>query len=66
MTLVPLTGPCVGDSGGPLVCVENNTAVHTGVVSFSVNGCSVFPIPTIFTKVFGFLEWILSLTVRPF
>lgn len=61
--LVPMIGPCFGDSGGPLVCVENKTAVLTGIVSYVKGGCSVVWLPAVFTKVFGFLQWILPFTV---
>ena len=61
--LVPSTSPCYGDSGGPLICVINKTAVLTGIVSFGKVGCAVGFLPTVFTKVFGFLHWILQFTV---
>lgn len=61
---------CKGDSGGPLSTeVTYNgvplTTVQLGVVSFkSLNTCGTEDIPTIFTRVDKYLEWIID-NVQP-
>jgi len=53
------TSPCQGDSGGPLVIneAEKSRQVQIGVVSFGDANCDN-AIPTVFTRVTNYLDWI--------
>ena len=48
---------CQGDSGGPLICVEANTPVLRGIVSFG-RGCGRQGIPGMYTRVSNYINWI--------
>ena len=48
---------CQGDSGGPLICVENNTPILRGIVSFG-KGCGRPGLPGIYTRVSTYIDWI--------
>merc|ERR1712130_896988 len=48
---------CQGDSGGPLICVEANTPVLRGIVSFG-KGCGRPGLPGIYTRVSTYIDWI--------
>lgn len=48
---------CQGDSGGPLICVENNTPIIRGIVSFG-KGCGRPGLPGIYTRVSTYIDWI--------
>ncbi|GAB1860575.1 Trypsin-1 [Camponotus japonicus] len=49
---------CFGDSGGPLVQLENNTYVQIGIVSWGVYPCGVKGIPSVYTRVASYVDWI--------
>ena len=60
---------CRGDSGGPLACVQNNTMVLTGIISFGL-GCGNNKIwPSFYTRVTYYLDWInqfkVSINITP-
>ncbi|XP_019583045.2 kallikrein-1 [Rhinolophus sinicus] len=44
---------CVGDSGGPLIC-----GVFQGVTSWGHTPCGRTHMPSVFTKLLSFLDWI--------
>ena len=48
---------CQGDSGGPFVCMEGQTPVITGVVSFGWY-CALPGIPGVYARVTPYLDWI--------
>ena len=48
---------CQGDSGGPFVCMEGQTPVITGVVSFG-RKCALPGIPGVYARVTPYLDWI--------
>ena len=48
---------CQGDSGGPFVCMEGQTPVITGVVSFGWF-CALPGIPGVYARVTPYLDWI--------
>ncbi|XP_072744228.1 transmembrane protease serine 9-like [Anoplolepis gracilipes] len=49
---------CSGDSGGPLVQIENNTPVQVGIVSWGVYPCGVKRVPSVYTRVASYVDWI--------
>ena len=54
---------CFGDSGGPLVCpFSNGVWVIEGIVSFGPDPCAKPDQPAVFTRVYGYLSWIKSIT----
>ncbi|RZB40522.1 brachyurin-like, partial [Asbolus verrucosus] len=60
-------GTCLGDSGTPLVryILNERHAEHVGISSFiSENGCESTD-PSGYTKTYGYLEWIKSVTNIP-
>lgn len=52
------TSACSGDSGGPLVQLENNTPVQLGIVSWGVFPCGVNRLPSVYTRVASYIDWI--------
>ncbi|XP_058535157.1 serine protease 44-like [Ochotona princeps] len=52
--------PCWGDSGGPLVCEINETWIQVGIVSWGVD-CGVNPLPTMYTHVSEYMDWITAI-----
>jgi secreted trypsin-like serine protease len=52
------SGACYGDSGGPLVVKKGNNYELIGIVSYG-SGCDVKK-PTVYTKVFYYVDWINS------
>ncbi|KAM4729518.1 hyaluronan-binding protein 2-like [Anableps anableps] len=52
---------CQGDSGGPLTCMQNNTNVVYGVVSWG-DQCGKKNKPGVYARVTHFLDWINSKT----
>ncbi|XP_067628301.1 chymotrypsinogen A [Eurosta solidaginis] len=48
---------CQGDSGGPLICKFNDTSFIVGVVSHGLT-CGITGIPSIYTSIVPYLEWI--------
>uniref|UniRef100_A0A3B5A2S4 trypsin n=1 Tax=Stegastes partitus TaxID=144197 RepID=A0A3B5A2S4_9TELE len=50
---------CQGDSGGPLTCMQNNTHVVYGLVSWG-DQCGRKNKPGVYTRVTHFLDWINS------
>jgi secreted trypsin-like serine protease len=59
-------GACFGDSGGPLVVRENGGKVLVGVASFvSDLGCGCDGIPTVYTEVHYFVNWIQESMKNP-
>lgn len=60
--------PCFGDSGGPLVIDSGGADTLAGIVSFGPADCDDASVPTIYTHVARYEEWIsgfLALTVTP-
>ena len=54
---------CSGDSGGPLLCpFSNGVWVVEGIVSYHVGECADPNYPPVFTRVYGYLSWIKSIT----
>ncbi|XP_070150766.1 transmembrane protease serine 9-like [Polyergus mexicanus] len=49
---------CSGDSGGPLVQFENNTPIQIGIVSWGVLPCGVNHVPSVYTRVASYVDWI--------
>lgn len=53
--------PCKGDGGGALVYEKKDgLAEITGIVSFGANPCGQKDFPSVYTKVFAYLDWIKS------
>ncbi|XP_011630694.2 LOW QUALITY PROTEIN: transmembrane protease serine 9-like [Pogonomyrmex barbatus] len=52
------TSACSGDSGGPLVQIENNVSVQIGVVSWGVYPCGFIKLPSVYTRVASYTNWI--------
>lgn len=51
-------GPCTGDSGGPLMCQKEGQYFLVGVVSWGTEGCSRTGYPSVFTRIWSYMEWI--------
>jgi len=51
-------GACSGDSGGPLVIGTGANRVLTGIVSWGFIPCGQEGLPSVFTKVSSFVDWI--------
>jgi len=57
---------CNGDSGNPLVVQRNGKWHLIGVSSFgSLRGCSIPGIPSVFTRISSFLDWIAVNMAKP-
>lgn len=55
-------GACSGDSGGPLVYYWHNVSYLIGLTTFgSAQGCEL-GVPTVYTRITAYLEWITSET----
>ncbi|CAH0625596.1 unnamed protein product [Chrysodeixis includens] len=58
-------GTCKGDNGGPMTIVQNEIDILVGVASFvSANGCNT-NMPSVFTRVQRYLDWISEVTGVP-
>lgn len=57
--LLWLKGALKGDSGSALITYENERAVHTGIVSFSLP-CRLTGAPDVYTRTATYLRWIES------
>lgn len=59
---------CNGDSGGPLMYVNSHTGKPRyyiiGIVSFGSKQCGTKDKPAIYTRVAGYMRWILN-NIRP-
>ncbi|KPM02550.1 transmembrane serine protease-like protein [Sarcoptes scabiei] len=53
------SGAMRGDSGSALVSYQNNRAIHSGIVSFSLP-CRFFGTPDVYTRTSPYLDWIKS------
>lgn len=53
------TDVCKGDSGGPLM-YDDNVTYQAGIVSFGKGNCGTNEAPSVYTRVDGFLDWILN------
>lgn len=52
-------GPCNGDSGGPLIVEDEDRFRLVGLTSFGlVRGCAVSGVPSVFTRVTSYLDWL--------
>lgn len=56
-----LSMPCFGDSGGPLLKEINGVDTLIGLVSFGPSDCDDPSIPSIFTNITAYDEWIQDL-----
>ena len=63
---------CFGDSGGPLACIHNDKMVLAGITSYTADYCKAeygsikFRLPSFFTRVSHFVDWIENYTVSHF
>ncbi|XP_059476843.1 phenoloxidase-activating factor 3-like isoform X2 [Neocloeon triangulifer] len=55
---------CMGDSGGPLLQEMGNTTLLAGVVSYGSFDCGTSAVPSVFSDVSCYLDWIID-TIRP-
>ncbi|XP_039311111.1 transmembrane protease serine 9 [Solenopsis invicta] len=53
---------CSGDSGGPLVQFDNDTPTQLGIVSWGVYPCGVNRMPSVYTRVASYVDWIKQTT----
>jgi secreted trypsin-like serine protease len=53
-----LSMPCFGDSGGPLLKAINGVDTLIGLVSFGPSDCGDASIPSVFTNITAYDEWI--------
>lgn len=55
---------CNGDSGGPLtkeITIEFHTNAYLfGITSFGVARCGVTDTPSVYTRITGYLDWIIA------
>lgn len=51
---------CNGDSGGPLLVNNSNERYLIGIVSYGVKGCANSSVPSVYTKVPSYLNWLES------
>jgi secreted trypsin-like serine protease len=61
LCVIPITGngSCAGDSGGPLTYVDSDGKnKQTGLVSYGGATCAEEGIPTVYTELYGYSEWI--------
>ncbi|XP_074640917.1 plasma kallikrein-like [Tubulanus polymorphus] len=49
---------CKGDSGSPLVCMRNGHWVFEGVLSYGQRICGKYGIPTVYTSIAYYRDWI--------
>jgi hypothetical protein len=56
----PLSSACVGDSGGPLYSGSHARPVLVGIVSFGGDSCGADRLPSVFTEVGRYRDFILS------
>lgn len=58
-----LRDSCAGDSGGPLSIIGNDTVATriVGIVSFSASGSCGTQLPSIYTRVAYYVDWIESI-----
>jgi len=52
--------PLQGDSGGPLVQYEGRIPVQIGIVSWGVYPCGIARVPSVYTRVASFVDWITN------
>ncbi|XP_011501362.1 PREDICTED: trypsin-1-like, partial [Ceratosolen solmsi marchali] len=50
--------PCSGDSGSPLMTINKDYSQLVGIVSWGMIPCGMPDIPSIYTRVSAFVEWI--------
>lgn len=56
--------PLQGDSGGPLSCLVDGVWRIHGVVSYGPSGrCNQYKLPTVFTRVSYFIDFIYSVSL---
>lgn len=56
-------GICLGDSGGPLVMTNSkHLLVQIGVVSYFMGECNDDSLPSVYTRISSYKEWIDSVT----
>jgi secreted trypsin-like serine protease len=54
---------CYGDSGGPLMMMDSQGRWNVvGITSFGLGGCAQEGVPTVYTRVDKYLDWINSNT----
>lgn len=51
---------CNGDSGGPYVQEKNGVPVQVGVVSWGYIPCGVGGMPSVYTRVSSYVEWVAT------
>lgn len=51
---------CVGDGGGPLVYENQEKAELIGAVSFGPIICGQKDVPSVYTNVYEYVDWIKS------
>ena len=55
---------CAGDTGGPLVYlgehISRRRLVNFGIVSFGPRACGTGGIPSVYTRISHYMDWILS------
>ncbi|CAG4972143.1 unnamed protein product [Colias eurytheme] len=55
---------CKGDSGGPLMRADEKTFEVVGITSFGIKQCGNQGRPSVYTKVYAYIDWIRS-EVKP-
>ena len=60
----PLSSACVGDSGGPLYTGNHVAPVLIGIVSFGGSRCGADRLPSVFTQVSRYKDFILNARAR--
>ncbi|XP_038218228.1 phenoloxidase-activating enzyme-like [Zerene cesonia] len=55
---------CKGDSGGPLMRADDKTYEVVGITSFGIRQCGNKGRPSVYTKVYAYMDWIKS-EVKP-
>ena len=51
---------CRGDGGGPLVYENQRKAELIGTVSFGPSPCGLKDVPSVYTNVYEYIDWIKS------
>lgn len=62
----PMSDTCRGDSGGPLLQTIDGVPTLVGITSFGQGVCDSNKLPSIYTRVSSFLEWIKLETQKDF